>query len=61
MFGYSNVYRNTRGLVLASFVHEEFSLTRMELLLVYAAVNERIVPKMLCHVALKRQKVSAFL
>lgn len=59
--GCSNVYRNTRGLVLLSFVHEGFSLARMEPLLVYTAVNKRIWPKVLRDVAFKRQKVNAFL
>lgn len=59
MSGCSNVYRNTRGLVL-SLAHEEFSLTRMELLLIDAAVNKRIWPKVVCDVALKGRRLMLF-
>lgn len=63
MSGCRDAYKNTRGLVLVLFVHQEFSLARMQLMLHSAvdAVNKRIWLKLHCAVALKRQKVNASL
>lgn len=61
MFGCSNTCINTRNLVFFAFVHEEFSLNRMELLLMYTAVKEKSRPEMLCDLAGKRQEVTVFL
>lgn len=62
MSGCRDAYKNIRGLVLL-FVHEEFSLARVKLLLYSAvdAVNKRIWLKLRCAVALKRQKVNVSL